>query len=150
MNSKEYRLSGLYLFPYYNGEEIEYKIMWSRSSNYIYINENIDRYIDTYAVVSNGKLVTSDYEYCSLPGKNPTTICYYNEDVQYNLHKPANRRLYSFIKGKEVYTQEEIEKLETTINANKEAYIPVEQLEEDIKHYADLNIKKLLLSGINK
>lgn len=148
MNNKVYRINSLYLFPHHDGKEMKYKIMLAESSEHMIIGENRDRWKETYRVISNGKKVIDDREYCSEPSLNKDAIVHYNEDVTYHLSHPTTRKLSYHIKNKEkvIYTYQELIDLEKDINLNLNNYIFPAQIDNDIEHFKELNIQKLVLS----
>lgn len=146
MNNRVYRLNSLYLFPHYNGEEVEYKIMCAESSQHMPIEETRDRWVETYRVVSNQEKVIDDCEYCCEPALNESAVVHYNENVAYYLNHPTTRKLSDHLKNKDkvVYTHQELLELEKDINLNKKAYIFEAQISIDIEHFKKICIQKLV------
>lgn len=148
MSKREYRLNSLYLFPHYNGKEIEYKILFAESSQHMSIGENIDRWIEKYRVISNNEEVIDDHEYCNEPTLNKSVVVHYNEDVAYHLNHPTTRKLSYHLKNKDkvAYTYQELIDLEKDINLNPTNYILKTQIENDIEHFKTICVQKLVLS----
>ncbi|HOZ54245.1 MAG TPA: hypothetical protein PKY25_02845 [Bacilli bacterium] len=147
-NNEVYRLEGLYLFPYFNGEEIEYKIMLLQKSEHTLSESNRDRYFDTYRVISSDKIITSDYEFCSEPALKKAVVCYYFENPKYNLRSAHNRRLSNYVKNTvpSILTNKQVLDLEETINLDKKKYITEEQILEDEEKFSYQKVKPLAKS----